>query len=55
MTVTETIKTIDKKIKQNKSQYKLVRQTAKVSVLSSGSIDKAFSSNNIVLIKIVEM
>ena len=35
MTVSEKIKTIDNKIKRNKAQYDLDRQTAKISALSS--------------------
>ena len=35
MTVSEKIKTIDNKIKQNKARYDLDRQTAKISALSS--------------------
>ena len=38
MTVTEKIKTIDNKIEQNKAQYNLDKQTAKISALSSGNI-----------------
>ena len=40
MTITEKIKTIDKKIKQNIAQYDLDRQTAKVLALSSGNVTK---------------
>ena len=40
MTITEKIKTNDKKIKQNKTQYNLDRQTAKTSALSLGSVTK---------------
>ena len=40
MTVSEKIKTVNKKIEQNKAQYKLNRQTAKISTLSSGNIGK---------------
>ena len=40
MTITEKIKTIDKKIEQNIAQYDLDRQTAKVLVLSSGNVTK---------------
>ena len=32
--------TIDNKIKQNKTQYNLDRQTAKISVLPSGNVGK---------------
>ena len=40
MTVSEKIKTIDNKIEQNKAQYYLNRQTAKISTLSSGNDGK---------------
>ena len=40
MTVSEKIKIIDNKIEQNKAQYNLDRQTAKISVLSSGNVSK---------------
>ena len=40
MTVSEKIKTIDNKIEQNKAQYYLNRQTAKISTLSSGNNGK---------------
>ena len=39
MTPSEKIKTIDNKIEQNKAQYNLDRQTAKISVLSSGNVE----------------
>ena len=43
----EKIKTIDKKIGQNKSQYNLDRQTAKISVFSSEKFNKYdFFTNN---------
>ena len=35
MTVSEKIKTIDNKTKQNERQYKLDRETAKISALST--------------------
>ena len=35
MSISEKIKTIDIKIEQNKAQYNLDRQTAKMSALSS--------------------
>ena len=38
VTIAEKIKTIDKKIKQNKDQYDLDRQTPKISGLSSGNV-----------------
>ena len=40
MTVSEKIKTSNNRIKQNKTQYNLNRQTAKISALSSENIDK---------------
>ena len=40
MTPSEKIKTIDNKIEQNKAQYNLDKQTAKISVLSSGNVAK---------------
>ena len=40
MSVTENSKTIDNKIEQNKAQYDLDRQTANISVLSSGNVCK---------------
>ena len=36
MAVSQKIKTIDNKIQQNKDQYNLARQTAKIYALSSG-------------------
>ena len=40
MTLTEQVKTIDGKIKTNKAQYDLDREAAKISVLSSGKLEK---------------
>ena len=40
MSINEKIKAINNKIKKNKVQYNLDRQTAKISVLSSGNISK---------------
>ena len=40
MIATEKIKTIDSKTEQNKAQYDLDKQTAKISALSSGNIGK---------------
>ena len=40
MTVSENIKTFNNKIEQNKAQYNLDRQTAKISVLSSTNVSK---------------
>ena len=40
MTVSEKIKNIDNKIQQNKAQYDLERQTAKISALLSGTVNK---------------
>ena len=42
VTVSKKIKTIDKKIEQNKAQYKLGRQTARVSSLSSRNVSSFF-------------
>ena len=38
MSISEKIKTIDNKIEQNKAQYNLDRQTAKILGLSSGNM-----------------
>ena len=38
--LSEQIKTIDKKIEQNKTQYNLDKQTAKIFALSSGNVSK---------------
>ena len=40
MSISEKIKTIDNKIEQNKTQYDLDRQTAKISALSAGNFNK---------------
>ena len=40
MSINEKIKPFNKKIKQNKAQYDLDRQTAKISALSSGNVSK---------------
>ena len=40
MIVSEKIKTIDNKIEQNKAQYNLDRETAKISPLSSKNVSK---------------
>ena len=40
MTVTDQIKILDKKIKQNEAQYDLDRKAAKISALSSKDLDK---------------
>ena len=40
MTVKEQIKILDNKIRQNKADYDLYRQNAKISALSSGKLDK---------------
>ena len=41
MAFSEKIKTIDNIIKQNKAQYSLGRQTARISALPSGNIGKS--------------
>ena len=40
MTVTDQIKILNRKIKQNESQYDLDREAAKISTLSSNNLDK---------------
>ena len=40
MSISEKIKAINNKIEQNKAQYDLNRQTAKISALSSGNVTK---------------
>ena len=40
MTVTDQIKTLNRKIKQNEAQYDLDRKAAKISALSSNNLDK---------------
>ena len=40
MTVTDQIKILGRKIKQNESQYDLDREAAKISALSSNNLDK---------------
>ena len=40
MTVTDQIKILKRKIKQNESQYDLDREAAKLSALSSNNLDK---------------
>ena len=40
MTVNEQLKILDDKIKSDKAQYDLDRQTAKISALSSGELQK---------------
>ena len=50
MGISEKIKIIDKKIEQNKAQYNLDRQPAKISALSSGNVSKyEFLTNKDVL------
>ena len=38
MSISKKIKAINNKIEQNKAQYNLDRETAKISVLSSGDV-----------------
>ena len=40
MTITDQIKTLNRKIKQNESQYDLGREAAKISALYSKNLDK---------------
>ena len=50
MSISEKIKTIDNKIKQNKAQYYLGKQTAKISALLSGNVSKLhFLTNEVFL------
>ena len=52
MTVSEKIKTTDKQIEQNKAQYNLDRQTAKISALSSRNVGKyEFSTGENILME----
>ena len=41
MIVSEKVETIDNKIEQNKGQYNLDRETAKISALSPGNVSKS--------------
>ena len=50
MSISEKIKAINNKIEQNKAQYNLERQTAKISALPSGYVSKCeFLSDKYVL------
>ena len=40
MTVTDQIKTLNRKIKQNESQYDLDKEATEISALSSNNLDK---------------
>ena len=40
MTIKEQIKILDNKIRQNKADYDLYRQNAKISALSSGELNE---------------
>ena len=40
MTVKDQLKTLDRKIKQNKTDYDLYRQNGEISALSSGDLNK---------------
>ena len=40
MTLTEQVKIIDDKIKVNKAQYDLDRETSKICALSTGELEK---------------
>ena len=40
MTVTDQVKILDRKINKNEAQYDLHKKAAKMSVLSSGNLDK---------------
>ena len=43
MTVTDQIKNLDRRIKQNEAQYNLDRKAAKIAAFSSNSLDKLLS------------
>ena len=45
MTVTDQIKLINSKIKQNETQYDLDRKAAQISALSSNNLDKQKNDN----------
>ena len=55
MTVTKKIKTVNNKIEQNKAQYGLDKEAAKISVLSSGNVGKYefLISKNVLLEKVL--
>ena len=40
MNISQKFKAINNKVKQNKAQYNLDRQTASISALSSGNVNK---------------
>ena len=40
MTITDQVKTLNRKIRQNEAQYNLDRKAAKISALSSNNLDK---------------
>ena len=40
MTVTDQIKILDRKVKQNEAQYDLDREATKISAFSSNNLDK---------------
>ena len=48
MSISEKIKTIDNKIEQNKTQYNLDKQTAKISALLSGNVSKYEFSKDLI-------
>ena len=47
MTVTDQIKFLDRKIKQNEAQYDLDRKVAKISALSSNNLDKYLTGEDL--------
>ena len=49
MNISEKVKTTNSKIEQNKAQYNLDRQTAKISALSSGNAKYEFLTGKDVL------
>ena len=40
MTITDQVKTLNRKIRQNEAQYNLDRKAAKISALSSNNLNK---------------
>ena len=51
MTVTDQIKILDRKIKQNEAQYDLDREAAKISVFSSNKLVKIEVLSQVLLSK----
>ena len=47
MTIKEQIKVLDNKIRQNKADYDLYRQNAKISALSSGELENYLTGEDL--------